>query len=239
MATVNQPKNNGVTNARRYAYERLREMVVCSEIAAGERLGEVPWAEKLDVHRGAVREAFAMLHHEGLLVKHGRSFSVPILSEQDVIEIYQVRSALEISAIQMAIQQRIQKENLDSLKMLCDTMDHLIDANLPIGFSEADKKFHTELVKLSGNSRLVHIYQLAPLPHAKTMGAFLNRPDILQKAQNEHRQFLEALSNGDNEKAIATMQIHLNDRLKKISSTIKPPKYIQRGLKEADALESE
>ncbi|EPM69031.1 transcriptional regulator VanR, partial [Pseudomonas syringae pv. actinidiae ICMP 18886] len=55
----------------------LRKMIASGELAAGERLMEVPTAELFGVSRMPVRMAFRTLEQEGLLVPFGgRGFQV-------------------------------------------------------------------------------------------------------------------------------------------------------------------
>ena len=49
----------------------LRKMIASGELAAGERLMEIPTAELFGVSRMPVRMAFRTLEQEGLLVRFG------------------------------------------------------------------------------------------------------------------------------------------------------------------------
>ena len=90
-------EGNGIT-ARDIAYKELRRLLTNAGFKPGTRFGEIEWSERLGVYRGAVREALAILSHEGLLSRQGRSFVVPVLDDRDILEIYQVRIALETAA---------------------------------------------------------------------------------------------------------------------------------------------
>ena len=54
---------------------------------------------QLGVSRTPVREALARLESEGLIAAEGRSFVVPVLSDADVDEIYELRGMLEPAAL--------------------------------------------------------------------------------------------------------------------------------------------
>ena len=73
--------------ARELAYGELRRLLTNASLKPGTRFGEIEWADRLGVHRGAVREAMAVLFHEGLLSRQGRSFVVPVLDDRDIQEI--------------------------------------------------------------------------------------------------------------------------------------------------------
>ena len=49
----------------------LRQMIAEGSLAAGERIAEIPTAERLGGSRMPVRMAFRVLEQEGLLIRHG------------------------------------------------------------------------------------------------------------------------------------------------------------------------
>ena len=66
----------------------------CPAAAPGAAL-----AMQLGVSRTPVREALARLESDGLVAAEGRSFIVPVLSDADVDEIYEVPGLLEPAAL--------------------------------------------------------------------------------------------------------------------------------------------
>jgi DNA-binding GntR family transcriptional regulator len=129
----------------------------------------------------------------------------------NIKEIYEVRTALEISALRLASARGVEAETVDQLINLCGAMDQLLKADLYFGYSEADAKFHTLLVQLSGNRRLVRVYSSAPLPHAKCGGVLPDDIDqVLQKAQNEHQEMCRCVSEGRILDAIPVIEEHLS-----------------------------
>ncbi len=57
----------------------LRKLIASGELAAGERIVEIPTAERLQVSRMPVRIALRTLEQEGLLCKTGRGYRVRVL----------------------------------------------------------------------------------------------------------------------------------------------------------------
>lgn len=65
------------------------------KIPEGKRLREPQWARELGVNRMALRDAFARLEAEGLIVRGpATGYFVPTLTPQDIAEIIQLRIAL-------------------------------------------------------------------------------------------------------------------------------------------------
>src|SRR5688572_24202883 len=83
-------------------YELLREYLRTGQVTWGESLREATLAARLGVSRTPVREALGRLASEGLVQAHGRSFTVPALTEQDLQDIYELRLLLETEALRQA-----------------------------------------------------------------------------------------------------------------------------------------
>ena len=132
-----------------------------------------------------------------------------------------------MTALWLCADQKLGERELAPLESLCQTMDHLLKVDLPLGFSEADEKFHTELVALSGNKRLMHVYRLAPFPHSKYKGSLQmdNLPGVLDKAQSEHRAICETLRNGQTHNAASILEEHLSVQWLEKTPGVKPPKF--------------
>ncbi|CAN5529669.1 hypothetical protein BH11ACT6_BH11ACT6_06160 [soil metagenome] len=82
----------------------MRELIVTGELAPGERLIEARLSEQLGVSRPPLREAFAVLAHERLVVlEPRRGASVTALTVQDAFEVTTLRRALEHLAVELAL----------------------------------------------------------------------------------------------------------------------------------------
>ena len=85
--------------------KRLREAIVSGDFELGQPLSERQLAELLEVSKTPVREALAQLRLEGLVrILPQRGAFVFTLSQQEVVEICELRQALEASALRAAIE---------------------------------------------------------------------------------------------------------------------------------------
>src|SRR6202035_2268663 len=89
-------------NAAETAYAVLREAIVTNTLKPGVRLRADDIAKKLGVSKTPVREALRKLEAEGLVVSAGNVLTVKVLSEQQLLEIYYTREALEGMAARLA-----------------------------------------------------------------------------------------------------------------------------------------
>src|SRR3954470_24302153 len=94
------PKSSAPHSKREQAYRGLRRLLVLQQLQPGQRLREPEWAQRLGVHRSALREAFARLEAEGLIERGPQTgYFVPRLDAADLVEITKLRVALECLAI--------------------------------------------------------------------------------------------------------------------------------------------
>jgi DNA-binding GntR family transcriptional regulator len=97
--------------AAEMAYAVLREAVLSNILSPGARLRADEIARKLGVSKTPVREASRKLEAEDLVVSAGNALTVKVLSEQQLLEIYYTREALEGMAARLAA------ENAGSLEL--------------------------------------------------------------------------------------------------------------------------
>src|SRR3989441_8289665 len=96
-------------------YEYLREEILSERLQPGTELQEVALSEELGVSRGPIREAIGRLAAEGLVtVRPRRGALVRSLSKDEFLELYQVREALEMMAVRLAVP-KLQASDLGQL----------------------------------------------------------------------------------------------------------------------------
>lgn len=213
-AALSSPESSE-TSQRDKAYQLLRGQIILQQLPEGERLREPIWAQRLGVNRMALREAFARLEAEGLIERGPKTgYFVPRLGDEDFREILEIRSALESLAIGRIIaQKRNTRRRLEPLRQAIDQLQQLIDDGYQLGASEADRRFHEQLIALGGNRRLAMIYERAPLPMIH--GFLFNTPRWEPEMRNtlkQHRLILAAILNGDVQAAQRAIREHLSDR---------------------------
>src|SRR6266540_6543487 len=85
------------------AYERLRTAILRVELAPGAPVSEAQLVERFGFSKAAVRAALARLRAEGMvLAEPRRGHVVAPLTMRDILEIYDLRLALEPIAAEAA-----------------------------------------------------------------------------------------------------------------------------------------
>lgn len=134
---------------------RLRAAIISGRLELGSHLAESELAEQLDVSRIPIREALRELEQEGLVTRHpNRGCFVINFSEQDVKEVFSLRSMLEGMSFEWAIPNLTEKD--------CQALDGLIQAqSQAVGrqdfdeLARLDMRFHETICLIANHSRLL------------------------------------------------------------------------------------
>ncbi len=147
----------GYNSLAAQVYDLLWKRIIDQQVHPGEKLSDLQLSKDLGISRTPVREALYRLVQEGIVQNQNlRGFYLTTFSSQDVIEIYDLRMALEVLAVRLALPNLTQAElelsqaELDEVKQLIESNDEKAQAR----FLEIDRKFHRQLVRSSKNGRL-------------------------------------------------------------------------------------
>lgn len=191
------------------AFEELRAMILNGELGAGTDHLESELAERLAMSRTPVREAALMLEAQGLVdVRPRKGLRVLALSSRDMHEIYEVLTELESLAAERAAQQGYGDRDLAALAAAIADMEAALAAEDREAWAQADDRFHVELVRLGGNSRVVSIVGMMAnqVRRARRLTLFM-RP-LPVKSNEDHRRVHLAIREGRAEDARAIHRMH-------------------------------
>jgi GntR family transcriptional regulator, transcriptional repressor for pyruvate dehydrogenase complex len=149
------------------AVSQLREQVLSGQWPVGSRLpAETELAQRLEVGRSTIREAIRALVHAGLLeTRQGSGTYVrsvtpgadwePRLRRAAVLEVYEVREALEVQAARLAARRRTETD-IAALRA-CLAERERVRADVA-SFVEADLDFHRAVVAAAHNPLLAEMF---------------------------------------------------------------------------------
>ena len=191
------------------AHEHLRDEIISGSLTPGTELNEVTLAESLGVSRGPVREALGRLAIEGLVtIRPRRGAVVRALSNEEFIEAYQVREALEMMAVRLAVP-KLTAEDLAAMESLIEEMDLHGEAGDVQRFFEANTEFHQRFFRAADNRMLAELYrQLRGQIDRHRLRSLELRGD-LRRSIAEHRAILSAAKTGDVELAVRLTSDHI------------------------------
>ena len=231
-STVHQPKLYESVAAR------LREEIVGGELRPGSKLVEIELAIQFGVSRGPVREALRQLAHEGLVVDLPRRGTLVATSRLvDLIEVYDVREALESFAIVTAIRKAddADRARISELhRKTEDTWRHKRGEHADR--VAADLAFHREIFVVAGIARMLKIFdQLSAqtsilLRNAMAMNATLE----VSPPGEIHQSIKDAILEGDAARAVEAVAAHYGHTRERLFTFVEQE---QRQIAEADALD--
>jgi DNA-binding GntR family transcriptional regulator len=193
------------------AADALRAMILSGELRPGDRVVETRITEELGVSRPPLREALRVLEHEGLIEQlPRRGARVPAITLQDIYEIYSLREGLERMALDLALP--IQDAGrLVRCREALSEMQSAAEASDEGTYTELAFRFHTAIVALSGNRRLVAAYR--SVANQLRLCMAMNRRarethETLQADAARHQALLGSIESGAADQAQRALLTH-------------------------------
>ena len=208
MELLSLPKVERHLSLTDSVHAMLKTAIIENGLSAGSRLTEAWIAERLGVSNTPVREAISRLEREGLVQYLPRRGAVVIsITAEDIREVLEVRELLEAHAIGRAIEKRT-PEVEQRLSALVDACEGLVRARDQRGFSQLDMEFHRLLVRTSGNSRLIRVFETMQDQFLMIRWRVFNLPGRPLAGHVEHKEVLAAFLAGDVEAAEKSLRWH-------------------------------
>ncbi len=215
------------------AYEHLRDKLISGEFDPGQRLLYGPIGKEIGVSATPVREAAARLANEGLVdLVPQLGAVVRRMDREELIEIYEVRLAIEPYAAQLAAE-RADSDQLREIKVHLERMNELTAQHKSSGkefagkrmagqFDKADFSFHMAIIEATGNRAMV---RTAGQSHVLTrvFGVRRHRYDArsMTVTCRDHAAIHKAIRARNPEEASAAAAAHIRNGLEKSLQAIK------------------
>jgi DNA-binding GntR family transcriptional regulator len=187
----------------------LRAAVVSGELRPGVVYSAPTLAADFGVSATPVREAMLVLAREGLVeIVRNKGFRVTETSERDLAEWSEVRALIEVPTV-ARITASATAEQLAALRPLAERTVAAAEQHDPAGYLAADGEFHTALLGLAGNARLVET--VAELGNRTRLHgpAGLDRAGELRAVAAQHLELLDLMLAGDADGAQRCLARHL------------------------------
>ena len=211
------------------AYEHLRGEILAERLAPGTELSEVALSKDLDISRGPIREAMGRLAAEGLItMRPRRRAEVRSLTTQELIDAYQVREALEVMAVRLAIP-RVTEAHLARLDDLIDQMAGHAGRQAVADFFAANVAFHETLCELSGNTKLREVHHRLEGEIGRFQARTLALRGSLDGSLTEHRAIVAAIRLRDADKAAELTAAHIRVPAQQLRATLEADVTVPAG----------
>ena len=172
-------------------------------------INERELVERLGIGRTPVREALRRLAQEGLVeVYPRRGMFVTDVDVRNLALVSEVRAALEPEAARLAAERATDAERAE-LQELLDELD--AGGADDQALMALDERIHRAVYRCARNDLLEATLEQYYVLALRIWTIALDRQHELKDAVQEHRALLEAIHDGDGERAAATMRAHVED----------------------------
>lgn len=184
----------------------VRKAIFAGDFEPGAQLRQDELADRYGTSRIPVREALRQLEAEGLVTIHpNRGAVVATLSLDDVLEMLEIRIALECRALRLAVPNMVDVD-IDAAAAILKSYD---EEPRPQNWGEMNWRFHKALYAPCNRAKLIAMIE-ANYGH---VGRFIRVQVSLaagkERPQREHHAMLDACRRGDTDTAVRMLEDHI------------------------------
>ena len=191
----------------------LRDEIIQGKMRPNERLIAADLAERLNTSRTPIREALQLLEAEQLVVAAKRGYVVREHTKEEIVEIYEVRAALEGMAARLAAQ-KTGTSAYREIEAIGAHRDSLITTNDRKLIVDLNDEFHAAIFAACGNSRLDRINRSNSQHFFNYRISELYTKEETKISIKGHALILKAIKNHDADQADSAAQEHVLEALK-------------------------
>jgi DNA-binding GntR family transcriptional regulator len=190
---------------------QLRQEIASGTIAFGEKLSEARLAQRFGVSRMPVREALKELEAAGFVaIEHRRGTFVRRLSRREILDLYEVREAVECMAARLCAGRATNEvvALIDEVMLAMGGAARNGDAD---GYIAADERLHEVIMQGAGNAPLADYYRLLvqQLHRGLLSSIVTRRAGRMERSLAEHEAIVGAIRARDAQAAEAAMRAHV------------------------------
>jgi len=187
--------------------DALREAILRGIFQEGQSLRQDEIATQFGVSRIPVREALKQLEAEGLVTLHlNRGAMVSVLTAAEAQEICEIRSALEVKAMQLAIP-KLSESDIEKAAVILETTDQTTDVGM---VAKLNWEFHATLYATAERPRLLSIIKSLHVNCDRYVRVQMAQMDYHERSQKEHYQLLDACRQRDIKAAVRLLKRHID-----------------------------
>ena len=207
---------------RDVVFNTLRQAILRGELKPGERLMEVQLANKLGVSRTPIREAIRKLELEGLVLMIPRKGAeVADITEKSLMDVLEVRKALEELAVQLCCDKITGKE-IEELHRAADDFRRILKTSDDVTeIAEADVRFHDIIYLATGNQKLIQILNNLREQMYRYRVECIKRKESHPILIAEHEEIIRRIENKEKKEAADIVCRHLVNKTKVVTGVIR------------------
>ena len=195
--------------------DALREQIVSGNIAAGTPLKQEELSLHFGISMGALREAFRTLQSDGLVtILPRRGVTVSTLSASEALEIFEIRTFLELGALELALPKQTKRD----IDLATSILEQLEQAENVERWPELNREFHESLYAAADRPKLFSLIRIMNNNVTRYMKLYLDTMQFQKASQAEHRQMLQACKNKDHKLCHKILKSHMQEAGKQLAA---------------------
>ena len=196
---------------RNYVVNCIIESIRNGEYAKGEVLIERALAEKLNVSRTPIREAFRCLEEIGLVKSEPhKGVRIASYSRRKIADLYDVRENLEGLAARSAASKR-SPEDLAAMRAVLELADRFTEANDVETLAQTNNDFHQQLAEMSHNDYLINLLSQMRENISLLFSESPRQKGRTKRTTNEHWLIYQAIDMGYEDLAESAARLHIRN----------------------------
>ena len=214
------------------AYQKLKEMIFRQNIIPGQKLIARDLCDILNMSRTPVINALYMLEREGFVVSVPyRGFYVKPVDIQETIELFEVREALEVQSVQLAIK-RMEPGDIEKLEAAALEHKQYMPTYYDRQKIALGTYFHIQIAKIGRNKTLEKLLT-TNLEH-EYLRFRLERADTarMEPAVEEHYELIERIKGSDRTGSIRLIKRHVQSSKDHIIRSLQAEDELNKALSE-------
>ena len=191
------------------AYREIKRLMLHRKLVPGQKLPYRELIDLLQMSKTPIINALNRLEQEGFITSEtNRGYMVKPIDPKEVMDAYEVRSALEAKAVQQAVVMG-KPADMSLLKDKLHAYEDYSPPRLDQKKLALDGEFHLQIAEISGNKVLKYLLR-RNFEHIILRARLeLFAPERMISSSKEHRALLTSMKRKDIQKSLTIIEEHV------------------------------
>ena len=212
------PESNAEQLTADPIYDALKSAIMVGELAPGVPLRQDEIAKAHGVSKIPVREALLRLEVDGFVTfRKNKGASVRELSTHEILNLMDIRLALECKALELAVPHMVQSD-FDMAARILDEYGESTDVS---AWSDLNIRFHQALYEPCDNPLLLQMIDDVRARIGPVTRLIVTETSGFERPHREHCEMLETCRSGRVDTAVEQMRQHIETTKKEIAARLR------------------
>lgn len=192
------------------AYEELKSLILNETFPPGTFLSERQLSVRLQMSKTPIRAALERLEMDGFVsVAPQQGILVRKLSMDEVVDLFDIRSALETFVVRQLAARGLTSEQVRQLEENLEAQERFAEREDLTTYTRLDADFHRMLCRFHGNQEIEKVILHLRDKMFQVVARVSRTPGRSITSHREHVAILDAVMRGEGELAAILMEEHL------------------------------